>query len=127
MGRAARHLEGRVILYADTITKSMREALEEIERRRKYQISYNRLHKITPTSIVKPIREKLVEDDVSLQASSNVVVNSFLDVDVSSLTPGEKRKLLSRLQKEMKVAASNLEFELAIEIRETLKRIKESL
>ena len=61
MGRAARHISGQVILYAETITDSMKRAIEEVGRRRKVQLEYNKKYRITPKSITKPIREKLIE------------------------------------------------------------------
>ena len=65
MGRAARHVEGKVIMYADKVTGSMQRALDEVKRRRKYQAAYNKKHNITPTTIDKPRREKIIEYDSS--------------------------------------------------------------
>ena len=111
MGRAARHIEGRVIMYADRITESMERALSEVKRRRKYQLAYNKKNNITPTSISKPIREKLAD-------RSEDPVIPHMDVDPDSLTPNEKKRLIKNLQTEMRIAAQDLNFELAAEIRD---------
>ena len=116
MGRAARHVQGRVIMYADRITESMKRALSEVKRRRKYQLNYNKKHNITPTSIEKPIREKLVDRVELLEIPAMIV-------DADSLTPMEKKKLIKNLQTEMRLAAQDLNFELAAEIRDRIKEI----
>jgi len=113
MGRAARHIEGRVIMYADTVTGSMRGALNEVARRRRYQLAYNRKHHITPKSIQKPVREKLIEPVTEME----------LSMDIESLTPYDKKRLIGRLRREMVLAARNLDFELAAEIRDKIKEI----
>jgi excinuclease ABC subunit B len=107
MGRAARHPNGRIILYADKITTSMKNAIGEIERRRKIQQAYNKKHKITPKPIIKEIREwpfRLKEKQVKQEFSS------VQDIKL--------------LEKEMKVAAGNLNFERAAEIRDLIKSLK---
>ncbi len=107
MGRAARHLEGHVILYADKITKSMKGAMEEVERRRKLQEGYNKRHNITPQSIIKKIR-----DWPFLNKEKEIVSEFWLIKD---------KKLL---EKEMRGAAKNLDFERAAEIRDLIKKLK---
>jgi len=129
MGRAARHSEGRVILYADRVTGSMERALSEVSRRRKYQVSYNKKHGITPTTIVKPFRERLVEmegDESSpwLFEKKDKVFQSLPELDIESLTPMEKRELTMKLKKEMRIAAQDLNFELAAEIRDKIKELE---
>jgi len=107
MGRAARHLEGHVILYADEITKSMKAAIEEIKRRREIQIEYNKSHNIVPKPIVKPIREW------PFFSKEKEVVSEFWMIRDEKL-----------LEKEMREAAKNLDFERAAEIRDLIKGFK---
>jgi len=128
MGRAARHVEGRVIMYADIITGSMERALKEVGRRRTYQLEYNRRHKITPKSVVKPIREKLIDRELGEKApwiigDKEPVFESLTHLDVSAMTPMEKKRLIKNLTLEMKTAATDLDFELAAEIRDRIKEI----
>ncbi len=107
MGRATRHEAGRVILYADTITTSMKKAINEIERRRKIQIIYNKKYKIVPRPIVKEIR------DWPFANKEKEVTSEFWVI--------RDKKILER---EMKIAAKNLDFERAAEIRDLIKKIK---
>ncbi|MCS7092307.1 MAG: excinuclease ABC subunit UvrB, partial [Patescibacteria group bacterium] len=98
MGRAARHVEGQVIMYADKITKSMEKALSEVRRRRKYQLEMNERYGIVPQNIAKPIREKLItqaEDSkyFTIFESKKPVFDSLSFVDISSMTPMDKKKL----------------------------------
>jgi excinuclease ABC subunit B len=130
MGRAARHVEGRVIMYADKITGSMQRALEEVTRRRKYQIEYNKKHNITPKTISKPIREKLIDREEGEKApwvfgSKEPVYDSLPHLEVDSMTPMEKKRLVKNLRQEMRLAAQDLNFELAAEIRDKIKEIGE--
>ncbi|MBI1984947.1 MAG: excinuclease ABC subunit UvrB [Candidatus Wildermuthbacteria bacterium] len=104
MGRAARHEQGRVILYADSITGSMKSALKEIERRRKIQEEYNKLHHISPKAISKPIR------DWAFGAKSREVADEFALIEDISL-----------LEEEMRQAAQNLDFERAAKLRDLIK------
>ncbi|MBC7073845.1 excinuclease ABC subunit UvrB [Candidatus Parcubacteria bacterium] len=106
MGRAARHPEGHCILYADEITKSMKKAIKEIERRRKIQLEYNKKHKISPKPIVKPIREW------PFASKKEAIEAEFFIKDI---------KLL---EKEMWEAAKNLDFERAAKIRDLIKKLK---
>lgn len=106
MGRAARHLSGRVILYADKTTLSMKSAIDEINRRRKIQTAYNKKHNITPTAIIKDIR------DWGFSKKEDVF-EEFGAVHDKKL-----------LEKEMKTAAKNLDFERAAEIRDLINKIK---
>ena len=107
MGRAARHQDGHVILYADKITKSMAAAIKEVKRRRKIQAEYNRTHGILPRPIIKPIREW------QFTSREKEITSEFWAV--------RDKKLL---EKEMKEAAKNLDFERAAEIRDLIKKIK---
>jgi len=106
MGRAARHLEGHVILYADKITKSMAAAIKEVKRRRNIQMKYNKIHNLTPKPIVKPIREwPFVAREKEISSEFWVIRDEKL------------------LEKEMKEAAKNLDFERAAEIRDLILRL----
>ena len=107
MGRAARHPEGHVILYADQITKSMEKAIKEVKRRRKIQMEYNKEHKITPKPILKPIR-----DWPFLTREKEIALEFWMVRDI---------KLL---EQEMKEAAKNLDFERAAQIRDLIKEVK---
>ncbi|RXE55264.1 excinuclease ABC subunit B [Methanoculleus taiwanensis] len=108
IGRAARNVNSRVVLYADTVTDSIRRAMAETERRRAIQLAYNRKHKITPQTIKKPIREKVVEI-----------------TDVKHIPKREIPNLLIELEAEMREAAERLDFERAIAVRETIKKLRE--
>ncbi len=110
MGRAARHPQGHVILYADKITKSMKAAIKEVKRRRKIQMEYNKKQKITPQPIIKPIR------DWPFVQKEKAVTSEFWII--------RDKKLL---EKEMREAARNLDFERAAKIRDLIKEIKNSL
>ncbi|EKE12533.1 MAG: hypothetical protein ACD_13C00190G0001 [uncultured bacterium] len=129
MGRAARHAEGRVIMYADRITGSIARALSEVKRRRKYQLAYNKTHGITPQSIVKPIRDKLIDRTEREKApwvfgSKEPVYDSLPHMEIDSMTPMEVKRLIKNLTTEMRLAAQDLNFELAAEIRDKIKEIK---
>jgi len=126
IGRAARHVEGRVILYADKMTDSIKYAVDETNRRREYQMEYNKINGITPTSIIKAIREKLVE-----QGDMNDEKNGTLDYKkwVSESKPPVKeiKRLIKSLTDKMFVYSENLEFEKAASIRDQIKELKEEL
>ena len=129
MGRAARHVEGRIILYADNITGSIKNALSEVRRRRKFQLNYNKIHKISPRSIQKPIRKKIIENDIEteldkLLKNSRFRFDEYSHIQSDSFTPYDKKKLIPKLRKEMKIAASNLDFELAAQIRDKIKEFE---
>ena len=115
-GRAARNINGFVILYADTITGSMERALSEMNRRRQKQLSYNKKHKITPKTIVKAINE-LEEFQYKAKHDSMLLIKE----DISKYTA----KNISQLEKEMKDAADNLNFELAAVLRDKIFELKE--
>ena len=118
IGRAARHVEGRVIMYADTITESMKYAIEETNRRREYQEKYNKENNITPTSIKKDIRERLVkEEKEDLDAKINILKEK--DIPKQQI-----KKYIKELNEKMLLAADNLQFEKAAELRDEIKKIK---
>lgn len=115
MGRAARHVDGQVIMYADTITGSMQAAIDEVARRRRIQIAYNRRHRVTPQSIRKPIRARLVPKTPPPVAAP---------LDIDSLTAPDKKALIKRLTRQMAAAARDLDFELAASLRDTVDKLK---
>ena len=128
MGRAARHVEGRVIMYGDHITGSMQRALDEVKRRREYQIAMNKKMGITPSSIQKPIRERLIEAEEEtkvekLFGQKESIFMKLPHIDIDGLTPMDKKRLIKNLRKEMMLAAQDLNFELAAEIRDKIKLI----
>lgn len=131
MGRAARHIEGKVIMYADRTTGSMDRALTEVRRRRAYQLEMNEKYGIVPTAINKPIREKLIEkieddEESFVWKTKHPGFLSLPNVDVESLTPMDRKRLVKNLRKEMSLAASDLNFELAAQIRDKVKEIEAS-
>lgn len=121
MGRAARHVDSEVILYADNITKSMEGAMKEVERRREIQIKYNKSHGITPKSIEKAIRAKLVEQEKDDEGKPVDLLAYLNTKDV--LLPDEKKMLLKKLREEMKASAERLDFETAIRLREQIRAL----
>jgi excinuclease ABC subunit B len=122
MGRAARHLEGHAILYADVITDSMRRALDETARRRRTQMEYNERNNITPQSIVKPIDMSLV----AVAEGDYVTVPLEEEEEVESLTPEERLRFIGELEEKMREAARKFEFEKAAQLRDRLKALKMS-
>ncbi len=120
MGRAARNVRGRAILYADAMTDSMRAAIGETERRRRVQEAYNTEHGITPASIVKNIEDVLS----SVYERDYVTVPKALDERDTFKTQAELDAFIGRLEKEMREAAANLEFERAASLRDRLKRLR---
>ena len=121
MGRAARHLEGQVIMYADNITHSMSEAISEVERRRKIQIEYNRKNKIIPRGISKPVRAKLIQREEIKEVEK--LYDQITITKINELTPEDKTKTIKQLTKEMNLAAKDLNFELAAKLRDILKKV----
>ncbi len=121
MGRAARHTDGAVIMYADKITKSMETAIRESNRRRKIQEEYNKKHKIIPKSIVKEIKDILTEREVKKEEEE------FKAVNISKINDQEICDLISNLENQMELAARNLEFEKAAVFRDEISGLKEEL
>ena len=110
IGRAARNAEGRVIMYADTVTRSMRRAIDETERRRKKQIAWNKAHGVVPKTIIKDVRDIMqLSEAPSVRGKSGV-----------RMTGSERKAEIARLEKQMKEAARLLEFELAAELRDQI-------
>jgi len=110
IGRAARNANGRVIMYADKITGSMRRAMDETSRRRKKQDEYNKAHGITPTTIIKEIRAPI---EITVKGSS----------PDGKLNKAEKKQLIEKLQKQMKQAAKELDFETAAALRDKIRSL----
>ena len=121
IGRAARNAEGHVIMYADTITDSMRAALDETQRRREVQMAYNEEHGITPKSIQKAVRDLIA---VSKKVAASEVQ---MEKDPESMSEKELEKLIKELEKQMKKAAADLNFEAAAELRDKLIELKKTL
>jgi len=116
MGRAARHEQGSVLLYADKMTKSMLKAITETARRRELQQEFNTKHNIIPTGVQKPIKERMLPKLVP--TGKKRTKKDSLDID--SLTPADRKKYARHLRKKMQVAIKNMAFEQAVEIRDTL-------
>lgn len=121
IGRAARNAEGRVIMYADTITDSMRMAIDETERRRAIQEAYNQEHGITPQTIKKAVREL-----ISISKAVEETPEEF-EKDPESMSAKELEKLIGQVQKKMKSAAAELNFEEAARLRDQMITLKKHL
>lgn len=143
MGRAARHEGGLVILYADMLTKSMKAAIMESQRRRQIQIEYNTQHGITPQGISKPLRERMIEKTeesdelvtktkdgkkktegqllVDLNKTEQIDLNAITPAD---LTPSDRQRLVAKLKRRMQKAASELDYELAAILRDTIATLE---
>jgi len=122
IGRAARHLHGRAILYADRVTDSMRQALQETERRRVRQQLYNEEHGITPRSIVKAVKD-IIERDLSGQGERRPHLAAETEAGYD-LEPEALSRLINKLEKEMYQHARNLEFEQAAKVRDRLQKLR---
>lgn len=139
MGRGARHLEGQAILYADVLTAAMKQAIEETLRRRQQQIEYNVAHNQTPTSIMKPIRKKMIErqkeeeqaaKEKGAKRSTELIVNlskseaiDIMKIKPAALTPYDRKKLSDKLRRRMNQAAKDMDFELAAILRDTIQTL----
>jgi excinuclease ABC subunit B len=120
MGRAARHVEGHAILYADVMTDSMRRALSETGRRRQTQLEYNERNHITPQSIIKPIDMSLV----AVAEGDYVTVPLEVDEEVDNLTPEQRVRFIGELEERMREAARKFEFEKAAQLRDRVKALR---
>jgi excinuclease ABC subunit B len=136
MGRAARHVEGHVVMYADRFTKSMAAAISETYRRRQIQLAYNQQHGITPQTIIKEIKKQMVKREpkkdpseiapvkkslIALTKEDNLDLTTF---DPEVLTPHEKTQLGKKIRRRMKEAANMLDYELAALLRDTLQKLE---
>lgn len=124
-GRAARNAEGKVILYADKITRSMQKAMDETRRRREKQIAYNKKHGITPTTVYKTVEEILKTTSVADVREQTRTKQAVREFDYMDELAGQE--LIARLEKDMQTAAANLEFERAAQLRDEIKRLKGKL
>jgi len=121
IGRAARNSHGHVILYADKVTESMQAAMDETARRREVQIAYNKKHGITPTTIIKPIRDLIAVTKKNDNADEK---DDFVASDFEDMTKEDQEKLIVRLEDEMRAAAKKLDFEQAASLRDTIMDMK---
>lgn len=124
IGRAARHVLGRVIMYADRVTDSMQRAIDETNRRRAKQIAYNEAHGIEPMSIVKAVRD--LTDQVTVQTVAEAQAEYRVD-GAAALPKSEIRQLITEMEKQMKVAAQDLEFEKAAVLRDQIFELRSIL
>jgi excinuclease ABC subunit B len=118
IGRAARHSEGKVIMYGDKMTRSMKRAISETERRRKIQEEYNKKHSITPKTIKKSIREDIVSGQKGKDKD---------EFDITDVPKDELERMIKDLRKKMDMASKNLEFEQAAHLRDQIKDIREKM
>ncbi len=118
-GRAARNINGRVIMYADTVTGSMKKAITETKRRRKIQLDYNQRHGITPKGIKKAVREEIVRETEARKFITSVVKETEAEYEI--------RSLIADLERQMSLAARNLQFEKAARFRDDIAEIKRNI
>ncbi len=128
MGRAARNIEGEIIIYADKITKSISGAVSEINRRRQYQIEYNKKHNIEPKTVVKEIKDPIlfleeIQNKYTIGKDEDIL-KSLNAINADSLTPLDREKLIKTLTSEMRRSAREMYFEAAILLREKINELK---
>ncbi len=123
-GRAARNVNGRVIMYGDVITESMRKAMKETERRRSLQLKYNEEHGITPLSIKKGITENVLTSIYECDYL-DIPAREDIDEELKDIPPEEIPVIIEKLTREMKLAAKKLEFEKAAENKKVIKKLRE--
>ncbi|MCB1976304.1 MAG: excinuclease ABC subunit UvrB [Nitrosomonas sp.] len=126
IGRAARHINGKAILYADRMTRSMRAAIDETNRRREKQLAFNQQHQITPRGVHKRIKD-LIDGVYSLDSAQRKLKVSESQMNYDTLSERQISKEIQRLEKQMLNAAKNLEFEQAAQYRDDIKRLKNKL
>jgi excinuclease ABC subunit B len=125
IGRAARNVNGKVLLYGDKVTEAIQGALEETNRRREVQIAYNTEHGITPESIVKGVSD--ISELLSLESPNVPSRRRRGKVEVEGMTPDELEKLVVTLEEEMYLAAEELRFEYAAKLRDEIKELRREL
>ncbi|MDO5336884.1 MAG: excinuclease ABC subunit UvrB [Eubacteriales bacterium] len=121
VGRAARNADGRVLMYADTVTDSMRRAIDETERRRRIQEEYNREHGITPTTVQKAVRDLIAVSKAVARTEETMAKAP------ESMNKKELQKLIAQVEKQMRAAAADLNFEAAAELRDKMLELKKNL
>ena len=126
IGRAARHIHGTAILYADRITKSIRSAIDETERRRQKQLLFNEINHITPRGVSKRIKD-LIDGVYSSETAQNNLRAAQAEARYESMSEARMAQEIKLLEKQMLAAAKNLEFEKAAELRDELKKLKSKL
>jgi len=126
-GRAARHINGKVIMYADTITNSMQRAIDEMDRRRKIQTEFNIKHNITPQGIIKKVHDIMegAYEHAPIKRKLAAKISEHAD-KYADMAPKQLAKHITKLEKQMYHCAKNLEFEEAAQIRDQIKFIKEN-
>ena len=126
IGRAARHINGKAMLYADKITNSMRRAIDETDRRRSKQLAHNEAHGITPVGVQKRIRD-IIDGVYQIDDERSQLKSAQTQAKYLAMSAKEVSKEVTRLEKEMLQAAKNLEFEKAADLRDQLKKLRESV
>lgn len=124
IGRSARNANGKVIMYADKITDSMKLAIDETKRRRELQLKYNKEHNITPKTIIKPVENNLLTLVQSYRSVEDIIAEGMSELKIDR---DDLPKLLNKLEKDMQKAAKILDFERAAQIRDKIKQIREML
>ncbi len=124
IGRSARNVNGKVIMYADKITDSMKMAIDETKRRREIQLKYNKDHNITPKTIKKPVENNLLALVQSYRSVEDIIAESMTELKIDKK---DLPKLLTKLEKDMMKAAKLLDFERAAEIRDKIKKLRDIL
>ena len=121
IGRAARNVNGKVIMYADKISKAMKAAIDETDRRRTIQKKYNEEHGITPQTIKKAVRDLIrISKEIAKEEQT-------FEKDPESMNEKELKKLIASVEKKMKKAAADLNFEAAVELRDKMTELKKML
>jgi excinuclease ABC subunit B len=126
IGRAARHLNGKAILYGDKITNSMKRAIDETDRRRTKQVAHNLVHGITPVGVQKRIKD-IIDGVYQIDDERSQLKAAQTQAKYLAMSAKDISKEVTRLEKEMLKAAKNLEFEVATELRDQLKKLRESV
>lgn len=124
MGRAARNASGEVIMYADRITDSMKQAIDETNRRRAIQMKYNEEHGIVPKTIIKPVRDMISVVKADKEAEKS---DSFADLNFDELTVKQKKQMITNLKEQMQEAAKRLDFESAANLRDAIIELEGSV